>query len=326
MEEDYYKILGVSRSASEPDIQKAYRDLARKYHPDLNPDDKTAKAKFQAVQHAYEVLSDSQKREMYDRYGSSFESAGGGGPGGPGGPGGGTWRVYPGGGGAAEDFDFSQFFGERYGNGAGSGGFGDIFEQFRRSRSSSQRPRGKAARGTDLRHELTIPFTTAITGGEARLKIKRNDGRVETISVKIPPGIEDGKKIRLRGQGEKPGLGRKPGDILITVHVGAHPFFHRRGDNLHVKVPVTLAEAAEGAKVDVPTPNGTITLTVPPGTSSGRRLRIRGQGVARPGQPAGDLYAEMQIVLPPSLDDESLQWLRKISAKSSVNPRAELKW
>jgi DnaJ-class molecular chaperone len=172
---------------------------------------------------------------------------------------------------------------------------------------------------------LTVPFTTAVTGGEARLKVKRSDGDVETITVKIPPGTKDGNKMRLRGQGEKPPRGR-PGDILITVHVASHPCFQRRDNDLHVKVPVTLAEAAEGARIDVPTPGGTITLTVPPCTSSGRRLRVRGQGVPDRGGGSGDLYAEILIVLPSSLDEQSLEWIRTISKKNDVNPRSELKW
>ena len=315
MEDDYYRVLGLSRNASDSEIQEAYRNLARKYHPDLNPDDKTAKSKFQEVQRAYEVLNDAEKREMYDRYGSSFESAGQG-------PGGG-WSAHYGPGASPEDVDFTQFFGDRFEQ-DGAGGFSDFFEQFR-TRGGAKRSRGYGGRGADLRHDLTVPFATAISGGEARLKIKRSDGHVETITVKIPPGTKDGNKMRLRGQGEKPRRG-KPGDILITVHVAAHPCFQRRENDLHVKVPVTLAEAAEGAKIDVPTPSGTISLTVPPCTSSGRRLRIRGQGVPDPRGKPGDLYAEVQITLPPSLDEESLEWIRKINEKNSVNPRSDLKW
>jgi DnaJ-class molecular chaperone len=326
MDEDYYKLLGINRNASAADIQKAYRDLARKYHPDLNPDDKSAKAKFQAVQKAYEVLSDNEKREMYDRYGSSFDSAGGAGPQGA------SWRVYPGGGpGSAQDFDFSQFFGERYGDGGtapgGGGGFGDIFRQFTQGSSARARPTGRRSRGVDLEHSLSIPFTVAITGGESRLKVKRSNGSVETITVKIPPGIEDGKKIRLRGQGEAPGRGGTPGDILITVRVGQHPCFQRRGNDLTVKVPLTLAEAVFGGKVDVPTPNGTVALTVPAGSSSGRRLRIKGQGVPASSGSSGDLFAEIQIVLPEAFDDQSKDWIRKIDEKSpQKNLRCDLKW
>jgi curved DNA-binding protein len=159
--------------------------------------------------------------------------------------------------------------------------------------------------------------------------VERPDGHVETLAVKIPAGISDGKKIRLRGQGGSAG-GGTPGDILITVHVAAHPWFTRHGNDLEVRLPVTLAEAALGAKVDVPTPRGTISLRVPPGASSGKRLRVKGHGVkTRDGEP-GDLYAEIQIVLPASLDEESLELIKKLDERLQTgqpqNPRRELRW
>lgn len=321
MAEDYYKTLGVSRDASPADIQKAYRDLARKFHPDLNPDDTTAKQKFQAVQAAFDVLGDPKKRELYDRYGSSFEGAAAGGrrPGQ-------TRSWSPGGG--AEDFDFSQFFGERFG-GDPAGGFADIFSQFRSGRPASQgrkaRPSART-RGTDIQYEVPIPFATSIVGGEAQLTVSRASGKVETIQVKIPRGIEDGKKIRLRGQGEAAVDGGAPGDILITVRVAPHPFFTRRGDNLHVRLPVTLREAARGAKIDVPTPKGMVALRVPSGTSSGTKLRIKGYGAAPAGRPAGDLFADIQIVLPPKLDEHSLEGIDQVDARHPLDPRRDLKW
>lgn len=326
MEEDYYKILNVQRNASQAEIQKAYRELARKYHPDLNPDDKTAKEKFQKVQTAFDVLNDPSKRELYDRYGSSFAQAGA--AGGPGGfhPGGGTWRATTGAGGF-EDIDLSQFFGERYGEDP-IGGFGDIFSQFRRARTGD-RARNRARsreRGADIATDLEIPFRTAVTGGEAQIRVQRPGGRIETISVKIPAGIEDGKKIRLRGQGEPGPGGGPPGDILITTRVGTHPWFQRRGNDLHVRVPVTLAEAARGAKVDVPTPHGTVSIRVPPGTSSGTKLRVRGQGVKPAHGSPGDLYAEVQIALPKQLDDETLSQIEAIDARHPLEPRKDLKW
>ncbi len=313
MDEDYYKVLGVKRDASQADIQRAYRDLARQYHPDMNPDDDTAKERFQRVQEAYDVLGNAEKREMYDRYGSSFQSAGGR----PGGGGAGNQYGYPGGG--VEDLDFSQIFGER-----GSEGFADIFRQFTggQTRGRQRRPQ----RGADLRHEIEIPFQTAITGGEVAVTIQRSDGKIETITVKVPAGIADGKKIRLRGQGEASASGGKPGDILIQIRVAPHPYFKRRGNNLEVSVGVTLAEAALGGKIDVPTPKGTITLTIPPGTSGGRRLRVKGHGVApAKGQP-GDLYAEIRIVLPKELDDESKRQVCEIDERNPLEPRADLRW
>jgi DnaJ-class molecular chaperone len=312
MEEDYYKILGVKRDASQKDIQRAYRELARKFHPDMNPEDKKAKEKFQRVQQAYDVLNDPEKREMYDRYGSSFQSAGAGG---------GPRYSYqnPGAGGGFEEFDFSQLFGGR-----GSEGFADIFRQFSGGRAQGRR--AAPERSSDLQHELEIPFRMSITGGEAALHVRRPSGKTEAITVKIPAGIEDGKKIRLRGQGEPAARGAKPGDLLITVRVAPHPCYRRRGNDLEVLVPVTLAEAALGARIDVPTPQGTITLTVPPGTSGGRRLRVKGRGIATLKGSAGDLYAELRIVLPKEIDDETARQIRAFDARYPINPRADLQW
>jgi DnaJ-class molecular chaperone len=171
-----------------------------------------------------------------------------------------------------------------------------------------------------------VPFATAVLGGEAALSIRRGTGDVETIRVKIPAGIDDGKRIRLRGQGE-PGIGDAPaGDILLTIRVSPHPYFRRTGNRLDVRVPVTLAEAALGAKIDVPTPQGTISLTVPPNTSSGQRLRIKGHGVRPASQPPGDLFAEIQIVLPERLSSEERRQLAEISNHYPQSPRAELRW
>jgi curved DNA-binding protein len=324
MAEDYYKTLGIGRDASPADIQKAYRKLARKFHPDLNPEDKTAKSKFQEVQRAFDVLNDPSKRELYDRYGSSFESMGAG----PRGGGGQThWGAGPGG---AEEIDISQLFGERYG-GDPTNMFGDIFTQFRRAGGRQRRPGAPlgADRGADISAELEIPFTTAVLGGQAQISVRRQTGQVETLNVKIPPGIDQGKKIRLRGQGEGVPDGTA-GDILITVHVAPHGWFTRHGKNLEVRLPVTLAEAALGAKVDVPTPRGTISLRVPAGTSSGKKLRIKGHGVAlRTGEP-GDLFAEIEIVLPSPLDDASIDLIKQLDAHAQSTqpqqPRRDLRW
>jgi DnaJ-class molecular chaperone len=317
MAEDYYQILGVQRGASQSDIQDAYRGLARKYHPDLNPDDDDAKAKFQKVQQAYEVLNDPKKRDLYDRYGSSYESVGAGGPGG--GPGGASWsfRTGPGG---AEHIDLSELFG-----GGAGGGFGDFFSQFGGG-GPRARERPTPRRGADLRHAITIPFTMAVEGGEYRLELSRSGGKRENITVKIPPGIDDGKNIRLRGQGESSPTGGPSGDILLKVNVAPHPAYGRQGKDLEVAVPVTVAEAALGKKVDVPTPQGTITLTVPPATSSGKRLRIKGHGVDDGKGPPGDLFAEIRIVLPEKLDEESRSLLENFDKLNDMNPRSRLRW
>ena len=315
MAEDYYATLGVARGASAEEIKKAYRKLARENHPDLHPDDPKAKEKFQQVQNAFDVLNDPKKREMFDRYGSAYESMGGGGPQGP--------RPWPGAGGRggeAHEVNLEDLFG------GGGGGFADLFKQFgnRGARGGNRRPMPEE--GADLEHDLSIPFASAILGGEAQIAVQRGDGRTETIRVKIPAGIEDGKKIRLRGQGEPGANGGPAGDILIRVAIAPHPYCRRFGKRLEVSVPITLAEAIAGGKIDVPTPHGTITLTVPPGSSSGRRLRVKGQGVkAGSGEP-GDLFAELEIVMPKNLSDDDRQQLAEIAQRYDENPRTELRW
>lgn len=314
MAEDYYKTLGVNRTASDDEILKAYRELARKYHPDLNPDDDQAKKRFQEVQNAFDVLSDKQKREMYDRYGSAYESVGGGGPH--------PWAGGRPGAGPEVNIDLEDLFG----GAAGGGGFADLFKQFG-GRSRQGRTRRKSPeRGTNIEHELTVPFTTAVLGGEAQLAVRRGDGQIDTLQVKIPAGIEDGKKIRLRGQGEPSPNGGLAGDILIKVHAAAHPCYRRQGKRLEVRMPITLAEALAGAKIDVPTPHGTVTVTVPPGSSSGNKLRLKGQGVQPAKGTAGDLMVELQIVLPKNLSDDDQQRLQEILDSYPDNPRAELQW
>lgn len=316
MDNDYYKVLGVGRDASQPDIERAYRKMARKYHPDMNPDDRTAKEKFQKVQQAYDVLNDPEKREMYDRYGSSFEQFAGGRahPGGPGGTGG-------------VDVDFSQIFGQRGGGGGAGfdGGFADLFEQFTRAGAARSGGRKAARRGANLETEVQVPFATAVLGGDTQLSLMRSSGKVVTATVKIPEGHEDGAKIRLRGQGE-PGANGPPGDLLITVHVAPHPFFRRKGNHLEVDLPVTLAEAALGAKVDIPTPKGVISLGVPRGTSSGQRLRAKGLGVKSKSGGVGDLHAIVQIVLPPAIDDRAAELIRELDQRLPHRPRMDLKW
>jgi DnaJ-class molecular chaperone len=317
MAEDYYATLGLGRSATEEDIQKAYRKLAREYHPDLNPDDAQAKKKFQEVQNAFEVLNDKKKRDMYDRYGSAFESVGPSGPGGPAAGGPPPW-ANTGGGGPNFDVNLEDLFG-------GGGGFSDIFKNLG-GRNKRQTRRAAPARGSNIEHELTIPFTSAVLGGEAQIAVQRPDGRTETLQVKIPAGIADGKKIRLRGQGNPSMDGGPDGDLMIRVKAAPHPHFRRQGMRLDLRVPITLAEAVAGAKIDVPTPHGTITLTVPPGTSSGAKLRLKGQGVKPAKGDPGDLFAELQIVLPKDMNAEDREQLEAIAKKHASNPRTELRW
>lgn len=314
MASDYYKSLGVARNASQADIQKAYRDLARKHHPDMNPDNPKAVKKFQEIQAAFDVLNNPEKRELYDRYGSSFETMGQGPP--QGGP-----QGFPPGGYSAEDVDFSQFFGDRFG---GAADLGDIFTHFRKggARGGGSGPKRRAG---DVAAEVTVPFGTAVNGGKVELGLQRENGQTETIVVTIPPGTEDGKRLRIKGQGV-PAAGRgAASDLILTVHVAPHPFFTRRGNDLYVRLPVTLGEAVAGATVDVPTPSGAVALHIPPGTSSGKRLRIKGHGVAAKGGP-GDLFAEVMIVLPANLTDADRETIRAIDARSPSNPRQNLRF
>jgi len=328
MAEDHYQTLGVPRTASAEDIRKAYRDLARKYHPDLHPDDESAKKKFKQVQTAFDVLNDPSKREMYDRYGSAFEGVGAGGAGGPGGAGGG-WAGgqgpfgggFPGGG----DIDLESLFG-------GAGGFADMFRGAGAGAGGrTGRGRRKAAQvpGQDLNARIVVPFRLAIEGGKADVRVDR-DGTTETISVTIPQGLPDGARMRLRGQGLPGTGGAAAGDILLEVGVEPHPVFRRDGDTLELTLPVTLAEAIEGEKVDVPTPWGTIALRIPPRTSGGRKLRATGMGVRHANGAKGDLIAEVQIVLPQSADPAAvarlLEAAKAADAAGATAPRAALTW
>lgn len=308
MAKDLYEILGVSRGSSADEIQKAYREAARKFHPDLNPDD-DAKQRFQEIQAAYEVLNDPEKRKSYDRYGSTGHMGGGGGPN------------------PFQDVDLNDIFG---GAAGGGGGFADIFRQFTQGGAGARRQRphpGRgAARGNNVQHEILVSFHTAVLGGETEVSIQDGRGGYKKINIKVPAGIDTGKKIRVRGQGEPSPMGGEPGDLLVTVNVGAHPSYRRNGNDLELDVPITLTEAVLGAKVDVPTPKGTISLTVPPKTSSGKRLRVRGMGIELADGTKGDLFAEMQIVLPAEIDDEALELLKRIDEANETNPREDLKW
>ena len=319
--DDYYQTLGVAKSATEEDIQKAYRKLARKYHPDLHADgsereQETAKQKFQEVQQAYDVLSDKKKRRMYDQMGPGFEQMGQGNPfGGGGNPFGGM------------DIDISSIFGGAGGAGGAGGGFEQIFRQMGGGGGRpQQRTRPQAPpKPEPVEQEITVPFATSVLGGEHQVSFQRTNGKVETISVKIPAGIENGKKIRLRGQGAESYSGQR-GDMMIVVKVAPHPNYRRKGLNLLLTVPITLGEAVLGAKVDVPTPHGTVTLTVPAGTSSGKSLRLKGMGI-RAKDTKGDLIAELQVQLPQELNEEDEKLIRQLElASQDRDPRSEIRW
>ena len=320
MAEDYYKILEVSRDASSDEIQKSYRKLARKYHPDLHADKsdaekEKAKQQFQQIQTAYDILNDPKKREMYDRFGENFDMPGGGaGPQFTGQPPFGNM-----------DIDFSQIFG---GGGPGggtknTGGFEDLFRHFG---GMGGGPAAPPEKGRDVEQQITISFHTAIKGGTHQLSLQRADGKVERISIKIPVGIVDNKKIRLRGQGEAAAPGGPRGDLLVKVRVAKHPVYTRRGLNLHLTVPVTLKEAIFGAKIDVPTPDGTVTVTVPKGSTSGKTLRLKGMGV-KSKDTNGDILVKLQIQIPNEISEADEQLLDQLSEDwNDPSLRNHLKW
>ncbi|MDR3632281.1 MAG: J domain-containing protein [Isosphaeraceae bacterium] len=320
---DYYEVLGVARDATPEAIKKAYRALARKHHPDVNPGDKKAEAKFKETQQAYDILSDSEKRAMYDRYGTAaFEGVAAG-------PrtGASEWTARQAGPGAGyESFDFGQFFGPGAAAPEEVEGGGIFEELLGRVRSGRGGRRQAGPRpGRPMEAHLTIPFLTAVRGGETTIEIQRDGGRRESLVVKIPPGIESGAKLRLRGQGEPGEKGAPAGDLTIQVTIEPHSYFTRDGQNLSVEVPVTVAEAVLGAKIDVPGLSGTKSLTIPPGSSSGLKLRLRGQGIpATANKPEGDLFVVLRIVVPKIVDESSKQLIREFDQRNPVNPRAGL--
>lgn len=308
MADDFYQVLGVKRDASADEIRKAYRKLSRENHPDVKKDDKAAADKFRKVQEAYAVLGDAEKRAQYDRFGQAYSQAGGRTP---------PWA---GGGGGAGPIDIGDLFGEGidigdlFGGFTGRAGFGGG------RRAASPRP----SKGQDLRAELTVPFLVAAEGGQHELTIDRA-GKPERITVKIPAGLPEGSTIRLAGEGHPGAAGGPAGDLLLTIHVAPHPYFRREGNDLHVEVPVTPAEAVLGAKVEAPTlSEGRVVVTIPPGTSSGRKLRLRGKGVPdRKTGTRGDLYVIARIVVPESPTNEQRELYERLKALDR-DPRAGL--
>lgn len=315
---DYYDILGVPRTASADQIKSAYRRIAKQYHPDATGNDAKASEKFKQAQEAYEVLHDAKKRQAYDQYGHAAENMGGGG-GWPGGaePWGG--QRSPGG---STHFDFSDIFS----GGGGGGGFSDIFEQLRHQGGRRTARQAQPRRGRDIEHNVRLSFTEAVNGTtrDVILSSKHPDGQSnrERLSAKIPAGVNDGSKIRLRGKGE-PGPGGNNGDLIINVNVEKHPYFNREGNDIYLDVPVTMTEAALGTKLDVPTLSGTTTVTIPPGSSGGKRLRLKGKGIkGHRSKSQGDMYLILKIAVPDKMDETSEQLLRDFEQK---NPQPDIR-
>ena len=383
---DYYETLGVGRKSTADDIRKAYRKLARKYHPDLNPGDKSAEERFKNVQEAYDVLSDPKKRQMYDQYGFYSDSgfAGGAGPGGR--------RGSPSPNMDFGGFDFSDYYTGSAGSGGGrraesaSGGFRDIFSQFFGGRGAAHE--AAQEKGADLEYVMDIDFWQAIRGTQTRLNITRyevcdtchgsgtaagsgagettcpeckgtgnvsqmagamrfnltcprcggsgklanacptcgGEGRVtrtESVEVRIPPGARNGSRLRVPGKGNAGTLGAPAGDLYITTRVEDHPFFLREGDNIEIKLPLAVWEAALGAKIEVPTIDGRAQLKIPQGTRNGQRFRLREKGVlnSRTGQ-RGDQIVEVAVEAPDPRDERTRELLREMSKLHPEDPRA----
>jgi DnaJ-class molecular chaperone len=318
---DYYEVLGLGRHATADEIRKAYKKLARKFHPDFNPNDKNAEARFKEVSEAYAVLSNDEARKKYDTFGHQ-------------GPGGATGFDFSG-------FDFRNM---RGGFSAGDqtffGSFGDILSELLggRGRRGEKRRGGFAGDpfagfgfggfaeaepvGQDLRFRLPIDFTLAAQGGVTEIQIPRG-GRTDSVKVRIPAGVDHGQSIRLKGQGES-GPGNVKGDLLLEIEIRPHPIFRRDGLDLHAAVPVTIAEAVLGAQIRVPTLDGEATITIAAGTPSGQVLRLRGRGIHKADGGKGDLYVTVQIAVPKNVSDKSKALIQTFDKENPMNPRASL--
>lgn len=305
---DYYEVLGVARSASPEEIRKAYKTLAKKYHPDFNPNDKAAESSFKEVSEAYAVLSNEDARKKYDAFGHQKPGAGG--------------------------FDFSGFDfrnmsgGFRMGGDTFFGSFGDILGEIfggrgRRRGGEPRGPQGDPFAGfgfggfenqreaPEMRYQLSIDFLLAAQGGVKKIKLP---GRRQAVSVRIPAGINTGQTIRLRSD---------DGDILIELTVESHSFFTRDGLNLHCQVPISIGEAVLGAKVPVPTLDGEATITVPPGTQGGQTFRLRGRGIRKNDSEKGDIYVKVQIAVPKKISDKAKVLIQNFEKETPLHLRVK---
>jgi molecular chaperone DnaJ len=375
--QDYYELLGVPRKAGAKDVRTAFRKLARKYHPDLNPGDKSSEEKFKQLQEAYDVLSDSKKRQMYDQYGFYSDNLPAGGPG--------TGEA-PGQGDVNFDFGGFDFGGGSGAAGAGGASFRDLFSQFFSGGRGRTGVEEEHEPGGDLEYQIEIDFWDSVRGAVKKLSITRLDtcetchgtgavgspqtcptchgtgtiqqaagkmkfnvpctrcggtgklrtacktcggeGRVrrtESIDVRIPVGVSNGGRVRVPGKGNSGTMGAPPGDLYLRVVVKPHDFFERRGNDLYTKIPVTISEATLGAKIEVPTIDGRSLVRIPPGTNSGKTLRLKEKGVpsARNGA-RGDQYVEIQVVVPPPTDERVRNLMKELENIAPVDPRKDL--
>ncbi|MFF8605683.1 DnaJ C-terminal domain-containing protein [Streptomyces sp. NPDC015346] len=320
---DYYDVLGVARNASAEEIQRAYRNLARRWHPDLNKDP-GAEERFKELSEAYEVLSDPDSRARYDRFGPAWRQAReepAGGPGGPFGAGGGR-RVYVNTGGQG----FSGFGGADFADlgglgGMGGGGFEDLFGGLFGGGGGAGRGGFGRMPGADQEAEITLSVEDAYAGGRRRVTLDTSAGP-RGYEVNIPPGVVDGQRIRLAGEGGSGTGGGPSGDLYLVVRLAPHPRYRVDGRDITVDLPVTPWEAALGASVPVETPGGTTRVELPPGSSSGRKLRLRGRGMPSRRGPAGDLYAEVRIVVPADPTPTERDLFQRLAKESHFDPRA----
>ena len=328
---DYYEILSVPRTATDDEIKRAYRKLARRYHPDVNPGDKTAEEKFKELNEAYEVLSDPKKRQRYDQLGARWKA-------------GENFTPPPGWGGIRVDFGG---LGEAPGMDFGRTGFSDFFEMLFGGRRGPQAGQGFAVRGSDAEADISLTLDDVYRGARRGLTLEvaepcqdcRGSGvregricqacrgagvirRPKSLTVHVPKTVREGSVIRLAGQGE-PGSGNAPaGDLYLRVHLEPHPLFASVGeDDVMLELPVAPWEAALGAKVSVPTLDGTVEMTVPPGSQGGQRLRLRGQGLPQQDGRRGDLYVRLKVVIPPKLTPAERELFEKLAATSRFQAR-----
>lgn len=312
---DYYKVLGVARDASQEEIKRAYRKLARKYHPDVSKE-RDAESRFKEVGEAYEALGDPEKRAAYDRLGSSWRTGQDFQPP-PGWQGAGAGRPHAHEFTAGDAAQFSEFFESLFG--AGRGGF-TAFDDFEQDVSSM---------GRDHHARIAIDLEDAFHGATRQLSLREPrvdaSGRVtmqeRVLSVRIPPGVKSGQLIRLAGQGD-PGRGGQRGDLYLEVVLNPHPLYRVEDRDLHLVLPVTPWEAALGGEVEVPTPGGRVSVTVPANSANGRRLRLKGRGL--PGNPPGNLYAELQIAWPPASSEKARELYRTMAREMPFNPRKSM--
>src|SRR5262245_22210734 len=383
--QDYYEVLGVKRDAKPDEIKKAYRRLARKYHPDVNPGDKAAEERFKAMSEAHDVLSDPKKRQVYDRFGQYSENLADAAARGAGGPTGGGGRTAPG-------FDFTGFdwCGSSTSSGGGSSSFRDIFADLFGGGAAKEKepPRPQPQRGADIEMPLSLSFEEAIKGLTTNITVNRSEqcsrcngagdtggpvvvcptckgtgqvqragGRLrfaqecpdcggsgrrrspcslckgkgtvpktETVKVRIPAGVETGSRVRIPAKGEGGRLGAPAGDLHIITNVGQHKYFTRKGDNIYVTVPITVPEAALGAKIEVPTVDGKTQLRVPHGTQSGQKFRLRDRGARslRNHGAMGKQFVEVQLILPNVNSEDTKELLREYAKLNTTNPRVEM--